>query len=214
MSLLSRALARFAPINVGDGTLTALITAIMRPGEFFETLSQQTDAHGPWAIIFDPYEAPASILSWLQQIPGIRRVPADTEAQQRARIAAAAGYYRCTPRAAVEELQLVLAGTKTVLIGLHVPDEWHYMIGTLATETPDAAAVERAVVAQKPVGMIVEIVTTATWTWFVLAPTLIGTRTTVDGVDTYAIGIPAYPTWQDVIDHFTTWTDVINDTPH
>jgi hypothetical protein len=85
-----------------------------------------------------------------------------TDAEKRYRILQAAGRYRATPRAVIEELQLVLTGTKTVYLGYHTPDQWHYAVATLDSETPDPDAVERAVLAQKPVGMLAEIVSRRT----------------------------------------------------
>jgi hypothetical protein len=57
--------------------------------------------------------------------------------------------------------------------------------------------------------MLWERLLTSDWSWMVLAPTLIGTRATVDGVDTYTIGTPTYPTWTSVTSAFTDWTDLV-----
>jgi hypothetical protein len=215
VSLLDRFLARIAPINIGDGTLTAIVTAITAPGEIIDTLARESDTHAPWGKALDPDDAPAPVLPWLALLPGVKLQPGDTEAQQRYRIRQAAGLYRCTPRAIVEELQLVLldASTKTVLLGFHTPDQWHYTIGTLTSETPDPDAVARAVDAQNPVGMIATVVSTDDWTWFVLAPDLVAHREVLDGVDSYVIGTSEYPTWQSVIDAFSTWQHLIDNDP-
>lgn len=208
---------RVAPIAEGDQDrgypLLRLIVAIMRPGELWYYLARETDTHRAWGKALDPDYAPRGLLRWLALFPGVTLQPGDIEAQQRYRIRQAAGLYRGTPRAVVEELQLVLAGTRTVLLGWHTPDQWHYTIGTLAAETSDTAAVQRAVEAQEPPGMTGTAVTTEAWTWFVLAPSLIAHRELVDGEDSYVIDTPEYPTWQSVIDAFSTWQRLIDNDP-
>lgn len=218
MTAAARYFARLEPVAYADtengGVLEALAAALTAPREVLE-VAHQDDAHEhPWGALLDPDATPAVLLDWLAVFAGIELPPsALTEAEKRYRIKQAAGRYRGTPRAVVEELQLVLTGTKTVLLGFHAPDEWHYIVGTIDTETPDPAAVIRAVSAQKPVGMIVETVMTGDWSSFVLAPDLVAHRETIDGVDTYVIGTPEYPTCQSVLDAFATCQDLLDNNP-
>jgi hypothetical protein len=114
----------------------------------------------------------------------------------------------------VEELQLVLTGTKTVYLAFQDPDQWHYTVATLAAETPDTAAADRSIQEQKPVGMIATRVAITGWNWIEFAPNLIGQRATVGGVDTYVVIAPTYPTWTSATTHFTTWADVVANNAH
>lgn len=213
----ARFYARLAPITEGDADrghpLQRLVVAIMRAGELLYYLARESDTHAPWGKALDPDYAPSALLRWLALFPGVTLQPGDTDGEQRYRIKQAAGLYKSTPRAVIEELQLVLTGTRTVLLGWHAPDQWHYLVATLAAETPDPAAVARAVEAQEPAGMVAAAVMTDDWSWFVLAPSLIAHREIVDGQDSYVIAAPEYPTWQSVLDAFATWQDLIDNTP-
>lgn len=219
MSASARLFARLAPLAYDDANrgnvLAALATALMAPREVFSDAIRDDATHIAWGQVMDPDACPADLLDWLAVEAGVELPPsATTEAEKRYRIKQAAGRYRGTPRAVVEELQLVLTGTKTVYLGYRDPDQWHYTVGTLTAETPDTAAADRAIQAQKPVGMIATRVAVSGWTWLVLAPNLIGQRATVAGEDSYVVIAPTYPTWTDVVNHFTTWADVAADTPH
>lgn len=214
----ARFFARLEPVAYDDanqgGVLQAIATALMAPREVFGVARADEDHEHPWGALLDPDSCPVELLPWLAIFAGTT-LPASalSESEKRHRIKAASGMYRATPRATVEELQLVLTGTKTVYIGFHTPDEWHYTVGTLAAETPDTAAGERAVQAQKPAGMVADYVTSDTWIWLFLAPTVIGARAMVDGVDSYVLSAPEYATWQDVIDAFSDWQHVIDNDP-
>lgn len=213
-----------------DGTWTMVAsvedtayTAAGRPGFWTQQLegtvvpiesvswgARTTRDYIAWGMALDPDAAPDGLLDWLATYAGTVLPPsALTTGEKRYRILQSAGRYRGTPRAVIEELQLHLTGSKTVYVGFHTPDEWHYSIATIDSETPDAAAVERAVLAQKPVGMLVDVFTTAVWSSFVLGPTLIGYR---DG-DGYQIGTPEYPTCQSVLDSFATCQDLLDNDP-
>lgn len=205
---------RLEPVAYDDANqgyaLLYLAAALMSPREILEVVRADEYHAIPWGRVLDPDACPSELLDWLAVFAGVTLPPsALTSSEKRYRILQAAGRYRGTPRAVIEELQLVLTGTKTVYLGYHTPDEWHYSVATVAAETPDADAVERAVLAQKPVGMLVDIFTTDEWSSFVLAPTLIGYR---DG-DGYAIGTPDYPTCQSVLDAFATCADLEANNP-
>lgn len=213
MSLASRFLTRVAPINVGDSTLGELVAAITAPGEVMETIASGSASHGPWGKAVDPDEAPASLLRWLKLFPGVTFQPGDTESVQRYRIKQAAGDYQATPRAIIEELQLILSGTKTVYLGFHAPDQWHYLVGVITSEAPSGSAVAAAVERQEPAGMNGFDVYLSGWTWFTLAPDLVAHRETIDGEDSYVVDAPEYPTWQSVVDHFSTWQHLVDNDP-
>jgi phage tail P2-like protein len=204
----SRFYARLEPIAFDDdGTLQDLATALMSPVEIAEVSRDSDDGLlVAWEALWDPDACPAELLDWLAVANGVILPPsALTADEKRYRIKQAAGRYRGTPRALVEEIQLVLTGDKTVLLGYQNGDEWHYAVGTIAAETPDENAVDAAIARQNPAFMIPERILTSDWTWLVLAPTLIAVS--VDGV--YTISTPTYPTWTSVTSAFTDWTDLV-----
>lgn len=219
MTAAERYYGRLEPVAYDDpdsgGIVQKLAAVFMAPREVFEFI-YGTDTYDPWGQLLDPDTCPSELLDWLAVFAGVDLPPsALTDDEKRYRIKQAAGRYRCTPRAVVEELQLVLTGTKTVYVGFHsqAPREWNYAVATIASETPDAAAVDRAVQAQKPVGMIATAVTTDVWSWFVLGPDLVGQRAVLDGVDTYVIGAAEYPLWADVEARFSTWQHLTDNDP-
>jgi hypothetical protein len=218
VSASARMFARLAPLAYDDANhgnvLAALATALTAPREVFSDAIRDDATHIAWGAVLDPDACPVDLLDWLGIFAGVE-LPASalSEAEKRYRIKQAAGRYRGTPRAVMEELQLVLTGTKTVYLGFQDPDQWHYTVGTLTSETPDTAAADRAILEQKPVGMIASRAT-GTWTWLFVGPTLVANRQVVGGVDSYVITAPTYTSWTDIATHFTTWTDVVNDTPH
>jgi hypothetical protein len=215
VSLLDRFMGEraIAAIDVGDGTLGKLVAAITAPGELLWSVVRGDGSHGPWDRVMDPDTCPAVLLPWLAQFAGVELLPDDTEAQQRYRIRQAAGFYQGTPRALVEELQLVLSGTRTVLLGFHNGDHWHYAVGTLDDETPDAGVVAAAVARQNPAGMVWEHLLTSDWSYFVIAPDLIAHRETVDGVDSYVISDPTFPDYQSLVDTFSDYQHLLDNDP-
>jgi hypothetical protein len=208
----ARLYQRLAPIAHADPenelTLLRLCEALMAPVQITE-ISRDTDTHIAWESLFDPDTCPDALLDWLAVYNGVVLPPsALTPAEKRYRIKQAAGRYRGTPRALIEELQLVLTGTKTVLVAFQTPDRWTYLVGTIDAETPDTAAVEAAIERQNPAFMLWERILTSQWSNLVLAPTVIGERTVIGGVDSYVVGTPIYPTCLSVLAAFATCADL------
>lgn len=213
MSAADRLYRRLEPVAqddaANDDALLNLATALMAPRELME-IARDSETHIAWGALLDPDVCPAELLDWLAVYAGSVLPPsALTEAEKRYRILQSAGRYRGTPRAVIEELQLHLTGTRTVYVGFHTPDEWHYSVATITSETPDADAVERAVIAQKPAGMLVDVVTTDDWSYFVLGPTLVGYR---DG-DGFAVGAPEYPDYASVVAAFSDYQHLEDNDP-
>jgi phage tail P2-like protein len=125
VSAAARLYARLEPIAYDDdGTLQDLTTALMAPVEIAE-IARDTDTLVAWEALWDPDECPAELLDWLAIANGVILPPsALTTAEKRYRIKQAAGRYRGTPRALVEEIQLVLTGTKTVYMAFKTADRW------------------------------------------------------------------------------------------
>lgn len=162
MSLLDRFLARVAPINTGDGTLAALVHAITLPGEWLYDLARDSATHKAWGKAVDPDYAPANILGWLKQFPGVQFLASDTEAGQRARITAAAGLKRGKPQSMIDEVKPTLTGTQYASVLQQVGGaRWAMTLITLTAETPSAATTYAAALRQKPAGInLTHVVTT------------------------------------------------------
>lgn len=154
MSVLSRFLARIAPINSGDFTLQHIAEAVTSPGELFDVIAREDDDYSAWGRVLDPDATPSVALGWLAQFAGVRLLPSDTEADQRARIKAAAGFKRGTPQAMINEVTPTLTGTQYVnLIQQAGGARWAMTLVTRPAETPSAALTYAAALRQKPAGI-------------------------------------------------------------
>ena len=154
MSVLSRFLARLAPINVGDSTLAGLAHAITTPGELLDLIVREDDDFSSWGRVMDPAAVPAQLLPWLAQFAGVQLLPSDTEQQQRDRITAAAGFKRGTAASMAAEVALTLTGSKYVSILQQVGgNRWAMTLITLSAETSSAATTYAAALRQKPAGV-------------------------------------------------------------
>lgn len=115
---------------------------------------EDTGAPG-WTVIFDPDEAPVEWLPWMAQFIGVNLPDWLPEADKRARIKAADGFRRGTVGAMVAAARAFLTGTRTVfLFERHGGSAYRLAVSTLASETPDPARVEQALVEQKPAGIV------------------------------------------------------------
>lgn len=163
-----RLYARLEPIAYADPDngypLKNLTGALMAPREILDSVTMDHGDTIGWGVAVDPDTAPDDLLDWLAQLVGVV-FPASalTAAEKRSRIQQAAGFYRGTPRAIREEVQRVLTGTKYVGV-FERPGGAAYQLTvvTRTSETPDAAAAERAARAQKPAGMVMTFSTTST----------------------------------------------------
>jgi hypothetical protein len=162
VSFLDRLLARLAPINIGDATLGALAHAISLPGEFYEAFVRETTGYSAHGRLMDPDTSPVGALAWLGQFAGVSFLPSDTEATQRSRVKTAAGFYRGTPQAMLDEVKPTLTGTQYASVLQQVSgNRWAMSLITLSTETPDPTATITAALRQKPAGIaLTHVVTT------------------------------------------------------
>lgn len=118
-----------------------------------------TDAPG-WSQALDVDRAPSEWLGWLAQFAGVRLQPGLDDASQRARIKSTDGFRRGSPGSIVGAAQQYLIGDKTVFLVERHGSPYRLTVTTVAGETPDAAAVARAIKAQKPAGIVMVHATT------------------------------------------------------
>lgn len=122
-------------------------------------LVRDSDAGPGWSIVMDTDRAPVEWLPWNAQIGGVRVLQGLIEAAQRARIKSTDGMKRGSPGAIVGAAQQFLAGTKTVYLVERHGSAYRLTVATNAAETPDLAAMTRAVIAQKPGGIVMAVTT-------------------------------------------------------
>jgi hypothetical protein len=154
------------------------------------TYVSDTDAGVGWTVALDPARAPAEALPWLGQFVGVEITPVMTEADTRAAIANPAGLRRGTPAAMAEAVMRTLTGSKTVSIDERVGgDAYQLAVTTLPAETPDATITARAILSQKPIGLVIDVDVLAGQTWADL----------VAGSTDWSDVEATYPDWVDVI---------------
>jgi hypothetical protein len=143
-------------------------------------------------MMFDPNNCPVEALAWLGQFVGVPlenrsvlEADAPYYARQRSRIAAHIGFSRGTPAAMRAVLAPLLTGNQTVFFKERDGDPYTLTVVTRTSETPDAVAARRALLTQKPAGIILNYTTANTRTF---------AETTATG-NTFAASLAAWPTF-------------------
>lgn len=141
-------LERTTPFAGGD--LEVLVRAI---GEMFEPVSEivQDGVQPGWTVPFTLEKS--AQLGWLGQFVGVRRLPAQSDAEFREAIGVIAGFSRGTPAALKASARRTLTGSQTLIFRERDGDPYHATVITRTSETPDPSATEAAVMAHKPAGL-------------------------------------------------------------
>lgn len=170
----------------------AMALALERVAEIYDP-----DEGLPGAPLLDPETCPAWALPWLAQVLGVPLPPGLPEAEARVLVASVGGWARGTRGALLATAQALTTGTHTVFFEERNEDAddppYSFLIRTLESETPDSAALERALRLQKPGGLIMDYGTVAGLTWDALGG--------------------EYATWDDLGAAFSTWDRVIANQP-
>lgn len=169
----------------------AIATAFTEP---IAELVAERDGRVPWEILFDPENCPVAYLPYLAQFTGSTLTSSMSEAEMRAAIVLPEGFRRGTPDALIAAVKRTLTGGQTV----HLDERWggeayQLRVRTLASETPDPAATEAAILTQKPIGIVLTY----------------GAITGQDWADLAA----DHATWADVVADYGTWAEVPLDLP-
>lgn len=151
--------AAIAPISEldSDDTDWALLRLCDAPGrqlQDVEDLIRDTDAGPGWSSIVDVDRAPDTYLPWLAGLVGVRLVSGTAAGVQRDLIRAMPGFGRGTPGAIRAAIAPLLTGTQTISIMERDGGAYRLTVQTYTSETPDPAAVEAALIAAKPAGII------------------------------------------------------------
>lgn len=146
-----------------------------------------------WAILFDANTCPAYALPWLGQLVGVTVDTTLNETAQREQIVAVGGWRRGSPDSMLNAAKPYLSGLKfTQMVERYGGDAYQILYITHTAETPaDPTAMQDAVIAQKPAGIILTFANFAGQSW--------GDLKTLHG-----------PTWQDVKNNYALWNDVRN----
>jgi hypothetical protein len=123
------------------------------------------DGRPGWAILMDPDRCPPEALGYLAQFVGVTLNDGLSTTDQRARIKGTDGFKRGTRGALVAAAQQYLTGSKTVYVierDASVDPVYGGAYGltvfTFTPETPDSAAVLKALMEQKPAGIKLQYV--------------------------------------------------------
>lgn len=140
--------------DINGWNLLHLMNSYLEQLDEVEQLYRDQGSIPGWATIMDIDTATSSGIAWLAQFVGVS-IPGDlTEDQQRAHAKGTAGFKRGTLAAIAGAAQVHLTGLKRVMITERDTSAYHLTVRTYGTETPDAAAVNAALQAQKPAGLI------------------------------------------------------------
>lgn len=145
---------------VGDYTLQEFLSVIASAWDEISDMARDQDDGTPgFAIIFDPDRCPDDMLPFAAQFVGVEMLPNMTAEQQRIRLRETAGSQRGTPWAMEGAARQYLVGpdgtgsSATVYITERTTSAYAFGVTTLISETPDQAAVVRALLEQKPAGL-------------------------------------------------------------
>jgi hypothetical protein len=141
-----------------------LTEALGRPLRRLQQVYDPPDDTAPLAPLFDPALCPDWALPWLAQTVGVTLPPGTPEDAARTIITSVGGQARGTPAALRAAAGLFLTGTKTVYFRERDGgDPYVLEVVTLTQETPDPALVLRALLAQKPGGIVLTYLQTESW---------------------------------------------------
>lgn len=148
-----------APVAREDATvgwsLLILVNAIGQMFQLVEEWVRDTPDGIGWSLLVDLDRCPPEALPWLAQFAGVRLLPGSSEAEQRTRIASTDGFSRGTPAAMRGAAAATLTGNKTVVFRERWQgNAYELNVVTYAAETPNVAATEAALIAQKPAGIV------------------------------------------------------------
>ena len=147
----------------------------------------------PGAPLLDVDTCPDWALPWLAQLVGVVLPPGANAEQQRGLIRDVAGWQRGTPAALRAAAGYWLTGDKTVYFRERDPSgsdpPYTLEVVTIEGETPDPAAVEAALLRQKPGGIVLTYRTIVGWDYQELSTT---------GPDPYSTLATTYSTYAEL----------------
>lgn len=158
-------LAQLEPYLGSDGQngsdLAAFLGAVaLMYEQVREWADDDDDGNVGWSILLDITRAPSEALPWLGQFVGAEVDPNFSDPGQRDQIVNVQGWARGSVAALRQAALPFLTGNQTVMLSERDPGaspvypEYGLIIYTRASETPDPDAVEAALFAIKPAGIV------------------------------------------------------------
>lgn len=125
------------------------------PGHLLGEIDDLVRGHDGWVWLLDPERTPAPWLPWLAQYRGVRLREGLDDASQRLRVREAAGQRRGTAAAVRAAARQLLTGDRRVELTERADgDPYRLAVATYTAQTPDPDAVEAALRAEKPAGLV------------------------------------------------------------
>jgi hypothetical protein len=149
-------LAQYDPLN--GWALVILLNAIGAEYQLVEDYVRDTPAGPGWSLLLDLNRCPSEALGWLAQFVGVRLLPGASDADSRHRIANVSGWWRGTPATIQQAAWRTLTGQARVYLTERDGDPYTLTVLTYSHETPNPAATEAAILAEKPAGIILNYV--------------------------------------------------------
>jgi len=155
----SRLYGMLAPLAQQDESaawsLLILCNAIGGMYELVEEWVRDTPDGPGWSLLVDVDRCPPEALGWLAQFVGVRLLPGTSDTDQRERIVSTDGFRRGTPDAMRSAAAATLTPPKYVVFRERAGgDAYALDVTTYTAQTPDPVATERALIAQKPAGIV------------------------------------------------------------
>jgi hypothetical protein len=165
----SRLYRMMAPLARDDPSygwaLLIFVNAATLAYEQVEAWVRDTPTGPGWSLLLDVERCPPEALPWLGQFVGVRLIKGASDEANRERIKATDGFQRGTRAALIGAAQATLTGNRSVFLTerdhdpADTPDYAYYLtVTTYRGQTPDPAATERALLGQKPGGLILTYV--------------------------------------------------------
>jgi hypothetical protein len=129
-----------------------------------ELVDPEEEGLVPWETLFDVDLCPYWALPWLAQVVGVQLLPGLSEDAARQYIKDLSFEQTGKPETIRKVVQTQLVGTKTVYFRERdTGDAYRLEIVTLTNETPDLSALDRAIKASVPAGILVNDRTVVGW---------------------------------------------------
>jgi len=196
-SFAERLYLSLAPVAQLDPTvgwsLLILCNALGQMFQLLDDLVRDTPEGPGWSPLLDLERCPDVALPWLAQFVGTRLLAGSTSDDQRARIASTDGFKRGTAAALRGAAASTLTGSKRVVFRERngnkatQPIDYAYFLDVITydSETPNPAATQAALLAQKPGGIVLTYRHTPGQDY----------QSVRDGYATYTAVHAAYPTY-------------------
>jgi hypothetical protein len=127
--------------------------------QLVEDWASDTDNDEPgYSLLVDATRVPNEGIAWLAQFVGVTLTQGLTYAQQREQLTGLASWKRGTIDAFKNAPLPWLSGTQTVIVKERDTSPYHLLVYTLASETIDQNAVLRALLSQKPAGLVLQYI--------------------------------------------------------